>query len=378
MVSVASPSFIATPQSRVAIVDARNVQLPTIENVLVSKVSDFLTGIGLSIRDSQTMTSAIGSALLSNKLSLDQAENRLRDVLGAARVDYDSIKSFIKPMVLNQLTGYNTSTNSLISTDNLKNQFQVINGDQVYNGNNDNFKYVKSVLNIANDAIGDATRMNVVDTGTRTATMVGVLNSLGTLGTTELIPQLITKLDKDMAFNVIKQSSSQILDNANVSTLTNLGQYVPYNALTINTPDAVNRVLRNYTVPDGLTSDQYTNEAARLKSVLTQLKPDWLYTVRDGTSVYNYSTLNTASDSAIMILSYDPEVASAIVAARPYRVMDLKTKLTNDYPLVAIDQAVPLNLINKPIEVYTNPLKTVGGVSNGNVTVLQTQYNPLP
>lgn len=359
MVNIATPSFIGKPENRVALVDARNVRLPTIETVLAPKVGEFLSGIGLSIKNAQSMSSGIGEGLLSGRLNVDQAEERLKSVLGSGRVDYDKIKDFIKPMILQEITGYNISTGAMVNSDNYKDQFEVRSPDGLLSSSNMNFGYVKGVLNIARDVLGNDAQMEVVDTGTKTATLIGVLNGLGGLGSTQFIPGIIEKLDRNMAFNVIKGSSTSIIDNADLSTILGLGQYADLNALTINTPDAAGRLLAGYKIPDGMTPDKYPEEAGRFKQVLGGLKPDWLKVVRNNQDVFNYETLGRASSDAIEVLSRDPEIGGAVVSAPQYKPAPVKDKIRDDYPLVAINDPSVLNKVPNPKPVGSDGQKKV-------------------
>lgn len=381
MVNIATPSFIGKPENRVALVDARQVRLPTLETVLMPKITEFLSGIGVSIKNAQTMATNIGKDLLSGKLNIDQAEDRLKDALGVGRLDYEKIKDYIKPLILQELTGYNTSTGTRTNSDNYKDQFEVNTPDQAVETSNLNFKYVKAVLNIAKDTVGNDLKMDVVDTGAKTAALVGVVNGLGGLGATQFVPEVISKLDRNMAFNIVKGSSTTLIDSGNLNTLNELKTITPLNTLTINTPDAARRLLKNYVIPDGVTPDNYNEEAAKFKSILNDLKPDWLLTVRDGKTVYNLNALKDASEGAVEVLSRDYEVNSSILTATHYDVVPLKELLKKNYPLIAIGNQDTLNTVKPSITLTDRTLNKVNQITNSQLktnTKVPTQYKPLP
>lgn len=381
MVNIATPSFIGKPENRVALVDARNVRLPTLETVLMPKVNEFLSGIGLSIKNAQSMVSNIGEGLLNGRLTVEQAEERLKNSLGVGRLDYEQIKEYIKPLILQELTGYNISTGSRVNSDNYKDQFEVNLPDKSLPSDNLNFKYVKSVLNIAKDTVGNDLKMEVVDTGAKTATLVGVVNGLGGMGGTQFVPEIIDKLDKDIAFNVVKGSSGALIDSGNLNILMELKQIVPLTALTINTPDAARRLLKNYVIPDGLTPDQYPEEAIKFKGILDELKPDWLMVPRNDTMVYNLNAMSEASEGAIEVLSRNPEISNVIVTAGFYKIEPLKTLLKRDYPLIAINDTNDLNKVPASIYIPDNNLSKVNQIVNPyvkNSSKVPVQYKPLP
>lgn len=327
MAKSVATKFSTTPEEEIFGVDPFAAMANTTLNTIVGKSGSFGNGISNLMGAAGNIATAAGivSFVSTGKLDKDYIVDKLGSTLKIdttflAKTPIANAGKLLQSMGLvdektaNLLTGkdssmslvdiYTTAHNGYKTT--VKNVKKV--GDGFEQMGKDFEKYIKddlfdsfssftNALNSINPEI--ANFVNTIGMGEELALLRDVVNQSVALEIPGLVDSIIRDIkDEDVQKAVLVQALPNAVDNGNLELMAVTLDLVSADTITGIYPEIVNDILKGYKDSTETINLTLAEKGDVLFGILDKIDPKWLYTVRNGTEVYNLDVFKTMSDSA--------------------------------------------------------------------------------
>lgn len=125
--------------------------------------------------------------------------------------------------------------------------------------------------------------------------------------------------DGDALAAALISSSSVFVENGDFDGTDRILDHITPDQYLCENPNATKSLLKNFSLDDTVTPDQYDAKLTQMKSTLNKLDSSWFKVNLNGEMVDNYDVFSEASDDAVKVLSKDPELRHVTLTARSYK-----------------------------------------------------------
>lgn len=371
MLPLAIPTFTGLPQNAVKQIDVYKDVSPTLQNSLTSKISAFDTDLGGIISKSLKALSGIGDKLMSQGLNLETAKSRIQDALGGSRAAISDLSEVLERSITGDMTGVDQGTGYVRGANTLIDSVKLVADGYTRTFSQSGYSNVSGVMGFIRDLSGNQL-INTFDLGAQAALIKGVISEVSKWGVPELVDETFGakwnadkksydySYDDTFRFSVVKRASDDISPSTSLDVIQTLITHGGDTALVADNPSFPLQLLGGYVLPTGCvqggpfpvdatdpqgtqTTPNYANEGFKLVKILNTLKPNWFYTTRTYKSgvanpafrtdtVWSLEYLTDASDAAKAVLSTNPDLRDAMLAAPFYKVESGVAMMKAMYP----------------------------------------------
>jgi len=375
MLNLANVSFTGVPNDTVKKIDVLGDVGDELQNSLVSKISAFDTNLDGIISSSLKSIKGIGDAFLNTGMDLPSARDRIKEALGGSRYAISEISEMLERGITGDMTGMDEGTGYVRGANTMIDSVKLVMDGVDRTFNQSGYKNVSGVMGFIRDLTGNQL-IQTFDLGAEAALIRGVITEVSKWGVPELIDETFgAKWDSDnkrynydysdeFRFSVTKRASDSISPSTNLAVIQTLITHGGDKALVAENPAFPTQLLNGYVIPDGCvqggpfpvdpadpygpqTVPNYRHQGYSLMKILDTLNPTWfkverVYQTGDDTNpfardtVWRLEFLQTASEGAKTVLSTDPEVRDALLAAPFYRIESGVNMLKSMYPYIVL------------------------------------------
>lgn len=358
MVEIAQPAFTGTGEDEIYELDAYAPVDTEVKNELKSKALDFKDNIKGNLDKALGNTKAFKDALgninntLNNNLKLANAARdtkaRIELAIKGDRAALNSLLPGIQNRLNLNLNGLD-QTGKLVSTINSNIDRVMYHVDGVKSFIDGDPHRIGAVLGLL-DEVSNSKLNEFLDLGTYTAFASEMIYEIQTWPAIDLLDDIYraTKNESDeyeyqiddyYRFEIGKNVSENLGSDVDLDFIDRIIEHSGPESLIAHNPDFPSQLLENYKIPLGTTTDEsnersYALELIKLTNVLDKLKPDWLWTYRGTTKVYNLEFISNASKDALKILRTNETLVDLLLAAEHFKVMSFKDLTLKLYPRI--------------------------------------------
>lgn len=343
MAAIALPSFLGSPEDATKVVDAYGETSSALRTSLSEKITSFTSGLDGVFDKTVGIAKGIGEKLRTNAIDLPSAIKRVQGALKGSRNDITKIASSTEQLIMGELTGVDNSTHYVKTVTDVARGLEIMVGDgrQVIDTfKNGGYDQVSSMVGFISDLTGTPL-LKTFDLGAEAAILRGVIEEVSAWGIPDLVDKVLVDQPDRTKYAVIKRSAERISASSSLDVLlayANVGnakgdQNIGVNALNAATPNFANRVLSNFAFAEGITVGDYPSQLAKLVDLMNKLKPDWFWTTRGATPVWNLGPLATASEDAVKLFLGSPVYRDAMLTAPFYTPQRIDELVDSMYPL---------------------------------------------
>jgi hypothetical protein len=343
MAAIALPSFLGSPEDKTKVVDAYGETSSDLRTSLSSKITSFSSGLGGVFDKTVGIAKGIGEKLRTDTIDLPSAVRRVQGALKGSRNDITKIASTTEKLIMGELTGTDKPTNYVKTATDVARGVELMVGDgrQVIDSfKSGGYNQVSAMVGFISD-LTDNPSLKLFDLGAEAAILRGVIEEVSAWGIPTLVDTVLKDQPDRTKYTVIKRSASRISSSSSLDVLLAYANVmnkdgtlnIGANALNANTPDFANKVLSNFAFVEGVTVADYPAQLAKLVQLMNKLKPDWFWTTRGNTPVWNLGTLATASENAVTLFLSSHTYRDAILTAPFYSPARVEELVNTMYPL---------------------------------------------
>lgn len=367
MLSLASPSFVGTPDAPVKKVDPYGKVNPEVQTSIASKVTAFDLNFDTILSKSVDMMKKIGGKMADGSVSIPEAKDRIKDALSGSRQGINYLAEGLEELMLGDMTGKDPGTGYVRTANDMIDGVQMVIAGKKSTFNSGGITNVRSIVDFVGD-LSNNPLISVFDLGAEAALVKGILTQVTAWGIPEIVDETFGAkwndtdkrydYDYDAAFrfSVVKRTSADLSPNTDLKTIKQLMTHGGPAALIAANPSFPEQLLEQYNFPLGIspTKDDarpdlhtYSEELALLEEILAQLKADWFEIQRivfDETTdpkyrpekVWNLRFISKASEDARTLLMSEPKYVSPILTAGFYEVTSGQQMLKSMYPYIVL------------------------------------------
>lgn len=365
MAAIALPSFLGSPEDVTKVVDAYEETSSELRTSLSEKITSFTSGLDGVFGKTVGIAKGIGEKLRTNAVNINDAVKRVQGALKGSRADIVKLASSTEKMIMSELTGVDGSTNYVKTVTDVARGLEIMVGDGkqlIDTFKNGGYDQVNAMVGFISDLTGTPL-LKTFDLGAEAAILRGVVEEVSAWGIPDLVDKVMIGQPDRTKYAVIKRSAETIsasssldvlLAYANVQSDTTVPDYswippadwdginpprpttsqnIGTGALNAATPNFAARVLSNFAFAQGVTVGDYPTQLAKLVELMNKLKPDWFWTTRGTTPVWNLGPMAGASEDAVKLFLSSPVYRDAMLTAPFYTPQRIDELVDSMYPL---------------------------------------------
>lgn len=325
MSRIARAAFNGAPTDQLQTVDVYGEVDTSVRNAYQSQFTAFGQALNESLGAIDSAIGGIMDRFEQGRMTLEQAEGRIKDTLRGARGEIDKLSHDVKNNVM-----------STIQNNGIVNQLQVGIGEASTLIEKVDRDVVNSTMSVLRDITG-SNAFDVIDREVEKALYQGVIGELLKWDAPTLVKRVLDEITDPVIRRVVVVGSSLFLmDNPTIANLKALLEASDPNALTSQHPDLLEQVLRQYSLEQTDTPADYPTRLTELVEVLTQLNPDWLTLPRGEGDVWNLGLIRYASEDARLVFLQEEPYRSALLTSDTYVLEKPRDLMKKMYPQIAL------------------------------------------
>ena len=328
---LADTIFRSGPKDAVLAVDVFGISDTSVLNSLTDKLSGFALSAMDNFRKSTGINTDLTSLLKSSGNGFSFDAKALTDrVMSAIGGSGNSLRGLTDQLqkTLTSGIGIDPSIYSKVEA--------VVNGvSKSFDTNN--LKDARGIFSLVNQLTNNDELAQFFDVGAEANVLSGLVREAIKLGIPETIQTLIETAKSSRAADyALRGNIGTAVTLADLTTTQLLVDQLGLNRVISDVPNAPERVMANYSLPEGIKNEELDTELARLVTTLDKLRPGWSQYSRNGVLVSDLSLYTYASVDAKKLLMRDPTHRVAMTIAPSYRAVRMVEQAKRMYPLLAI------------------------------------------
>lgn len=191
----------------------------------------------------------------------------------------------------------------------------------------------QGLVSILQRLTGDKDILKYIDMEAEASLLSGLLGEAVKLGIPQSVDTIIREAtSEETKRKVISENIYAIVFSGNLDTVQRLTQYMTPEQVRAKYPNFARDFLAQYTLTPNDTTDKYPELKTKIITLFNSIDPNWDKSLRGTSYIPSLAPFTKASDDATKVFNTSASYRSALVLAKKFTSVDLRSWIKKHYP----------------------------------------------
>lgn len=337
----ANTTFNGGPSDNLEAVDVYGVRDNTRRNNYQSENSAFTDSLTNALGKAKEYGKDVQRRIQEKEIDPKTAAETVQKALGGSRPAMDKVGEDVSHIILGDIES-GSQLNIPGSDGNFYRAYKIVEKNLTENTEDATELFdvdadtVQGVFDMISDVTGNPA-VRGSNMGAHAAVLHGAIEKMAEWGVPDLIDKTLKKIeDKQLRREVARRSATKLVRAGNIDMVESAIKNVGASALVAENPQLPQQVLQLYKFKKATTPADYPTLLTQLVWVMDRLQPNWFWTQRGSTAVWNLATMTRISDDARELLCSNPDYRTPALISQHYPPRSVAAVIRNMYPNIAL------------------------------------------